>query len=46
MGDDVVVPRDAVIGYPKQYGEDVLRYTLDGLVTLSSVDELTGIWRS
>ena len=45
-GYEVVVPRDAVIGYPRAYGEDVLRYTLDGLVTLSSVDELAGIWTS
>ncbi len=43
-GYEVVVPRDAVIGYPREYGEQVLRYTLDGLVTLSSVDELVGIW--
>jgi nicotinamidase-related amidase len=43
-GYEVVVPRDAVIGYPREYGEQVLRYTLDGLVTLSSVDELAGIW--
>lgn len=43
-GYEVVVPRDAVIGYPRAYGEDVLRYTLDGLVTLSSVDELVGCW--
>ena len=41
----VVVPRDAVIGYPREYGEMVLRHTLDGLVTLSSVEALTTIWR-
>lgn len=41
---EVVVPRDGVIGYPRAYGEDVLRYTLDGLVTLSSVDELAAVW--
>ena len=45
-GYEVVVPRDAVIGYPRTYGEDVLRYTLDGLVTLSSVDELSALWRN
>lgn len=43
-GYEVVVPRDAVIGYPKEYGEQVLQYTLDGLVTLSSVDELRRVW--
>ena len=40
----VVVPRDAVIGYPKEYGEAVLRYTLDGLTTLATVDELVEAW--
>lgn len=40
----VVVPQDAVIGYPKDYGEAVLQYTLDGLTTLSTVDELVQIW--
>ena len=39
-GYEVVVPRDAVIGYPREYGEQVLRYTLDGLVTLSTVEEI------
>lgn len=43
-GYEVVVPRDAVIGYPREYGEMVLRHTLDGLVTLSTVEELAGIW--
>ncbi len=43
-GYEVVVPRDAVIGYPREYGEMVLRHTLDGLVTLSTVEELVGIW--
>ena len=43
-GYEVVVPRDAVIGYPREYGEMVLRHTLDGLVTLSTVGELVGIW--
>lgn len=43
-GYEVVVPRDAVVGYPREYGEQVLRYTLDGLVTLSSVAELADAW--
>lgn len=45
-GYEVVVPRDAVIGYPREYGENVLKYTLDGLVTLSNVDELVGSWKN
>ncbi len=44
-GYEVVVPRDAVIGYPREYGELVLRHTLDGLVTLASVESLVGIWQ-
>ncbi len=44
-GYEVVVPRDAVVGYPREYGEMVLRHTLDGLVTLSSVETLVSIWR-
>lgn len=44
-GYEVVVPRDAVIGYPTEYGEMVLRHTLDGLVTLSSVEALASIWQ-
>lgn len=44
-GYEVVVPRDAVIGYPREYGELVLRHTLDGLVTLCDVDALAAIWR-
>ena len=43
-GYEVVVPRDAVIGYPREYGEMVLRHTLDGLVTLSTVGELADVW--
>jgi nicotinamidase-related amidase len=45
-GYEVVVPRNAVIGYPREYGEQVLRYTLDGLVTLSTVEELVGFWNA
>jgi nicotinamidase-related amidase len=43
-GYDVVVPVDAVAGYPAEYGKLVLRHTLDGLTTLSSVDELVAAW--
>jgi nicotinamidase-related amidase len=43
-GYDVVVPADAVAGYPADYGKLVLRHTLDGLTTLSTVDELVEVW--
>ena len=43
-GYSVVVPRDAVAGFPTAYGDQVLQYTLDGLTTLTTVDELLKIW--
>jgi hypothetical protein len=43
-GYSVVVPRDAVAGYPTEYGEMVLKHSLDGLTTLTTVSELIDIW--
>jgi nicotinamidase-related amidase len=43
-GYSVVIPRDAVAGFPTVYGDQVLEYTLDGLTTLTTVDELLKIW--
>jgi nicotinamidase-related amidase len=40
-----VVPRDAVAGTPKDYAEDVLRYTLAMLATLTTSDALLTQWR-
>lgn len=44
-GYSVVIPTDAVAGYPADYAKLVLQHTLDGLTTLTTVDELVGIWR-
>lgn len=44
-GYSVVIPTDAVAGYPAEYAEMVLQYTLDGLTTLTTVDALLEIWR-
>ena len=44
-GYSVVIPRDAVAGFPTSYGEQVLQHTLDGLTTLTTVDELLSIWK-
>lgn len=44
LGYWVVVPQDAVAGYPPDYGKLVLKHTLDGLATLTTVDELISIW--
>ena len=43
-GYSVVVPRDGVAGYPTEYGEMVLKHSLDGLTTLTTVSELVEIW--
>jgi nicotinamidase-related amidase len=43
-GYSVVIPTDAVAGYPADYAQMVLQHTLDGLTTLTSVDELLSIW--
>jgi nicotinamidase-related amidase len=43
-GYHVVVPRDGVAGYPAEYGEMVLKHSLDGLATLTTVSELIGLW--
>ena len=45
-GYSVVVPRDGVAGYPAEYGEMVLKHSLDGLTTLTTVAELVDIWSS
>jgi nicotinamidase-related amidase len=44
-GYSVVIPTDAVAGYPAEYARMVLQHTLDGLTTLTSVDELLSLWR-
>ena len=43
-GYSVVIPTDAVAGYPADYARMVLEHTLDGLTTLTTVDELLSIW--
>jgi nicotinamidase-related amidase len=44
LGYRVVIPRDAVAGVPVEYGEAVLTHTLALLATITSVDEVTGVW--
>lgn len=39
-----VLPRDAVAGIPKEYADAVIRNTLSLLTTLTTTDELVGIW--
>ncbi len=44
LGYRVVVPTDAVVGVPVQYGDDVLANSLAPLTTLTTVDELVASW--
>ena len=44
-GYSVVIPTDAVAGYPAEYAQMVLQHTLDGLTTLTTVDELLELLR-
>jgi nicotinamidase-related amidase len=41
----VVIPRDAVAGFPSDYVEAVLRHTLGAVATLVETEQLVGIWR-
>ena len=45
-GFDVIVPRDAVGGTPKEYAEQVLDNTIAVLGRLTTVDQLIGEWTS
>src|SRR5277367_2673487 len=40
----VVVPRDAVAGIPTEYGNAIIDNTLSLLATITSTDELLGVW--
>jgi nicotinamidase-related amidase len=43
-GYDVVVPRDASVGVPAEYGEQMLEHTLSMVARLTTTDELIGFW--
>lgn len=43
-GYQVVLPRDAVAGVPKEYADAVIDNTLSLLATLTTTDELIGAW--
>ena len=42
----VVLPRDAVAGFPDEYVDMVFRHTLGAIATLPATDELIAAWRS
>ena len=45
LGYNVVLPRDAVCGVPAAYADMVIDNTLSLLATVTTVDELTTIWK-
>ena len=44
LGYQVVVPRDAVVGVPVEYGETVLENTISLLATVSTTDAVLAAW--
>jgi len=42
----VVLPRDAVAGFPTEYGNAVIDYTLSLLATITTTDALLQSWRA
>ncbi len=41
----VVIPRDAVAGFPKEYVEAVFAHTLGAVATLVETEDVIGAWR-
>lgn len=46
LGYDVVLPRDAVCGVPREYADAVIDNTLSLLATVVTTDDLLAIWSS
>jgi nicotinamidase-related amidase len=44
LGYQVVIPRDAVAGVPREYAEAVLDHSLSLIATLTTTDELLALW--
>jgi nicotinamidase-related amidase len=42
----VVIPRDAVAGFPREYVDAVFAHTLGAVATLPTTDELLAAWRA
>ena len=45
LGYQVVIPTDAVAGVPREYADAVLEHSLSLIATLTTTDELLGLWR-
>jgi nicotinamidase-related amidase len=44
LGFDVVIPRDAIVGYPLDYTELVVKNTLGMVAKICTTAELVGVW--
>jgi len=44
LGYRVIVPTDAVCGFPRDYAEAVMRHSMRMVATLTTVDELLATW--
>lgn len=44
LGFEVVLPADASVGLPEEFGDEVLRYSLGAVATTTTVDELVQLW--
>ena len=44
LGYQVVIPRDAVAGVPREYGDAVLEHSLSLIATITSVDAILALW--
>ena len=42
----VVIPRDAVAGFPREYQEAVFEHTLGAVATLTTTADLLAVWRA
>jgi nicotinamidase-related amidase len=42
----VVIPRDAVAGFPREYAEAVFQHTLGAVSTLVATNDLLEVWKS
>ncbi len=44
LGHEVVLPTDAVVGVPEDYGDEVVRHTLAAVATRCTVEDLLSYW--
>jgi len=44
IGFNVVIPRDAITGYPVDYTDVIIKNTLSLVAKITTTDELVGLW--